>query len=105
MTTSVVSSNPDHCRVYSIQHYVIKFVSDLRQVSYFIHTPFLHTFSFVGRYDTIPAQGKHIDKQDSKNNQTYTLFYGSFDAFFSYTTEHHNDKMTFKDIRTRKGNS
>ena len=32
ITTKVVSSNPDHGEVYSIQHYVIKFVSDLRQV-------------------------------------------------------------------------
>ena len=30
--TKVVSSNPVHGEVYSIQHYVIKFVSDLRQV-------------------------------------------------------------------------
>jgi hypothetical protein len=28
----VVSSNPAHGEVYSIQHYVIRFVSDLRQV-------------------------------------------------------------------------
>jgi hypothetical protein len=27
-TTNVVSSNPAHGKVYSIQHYVIKFVSD-----------------------------------------------------------------------------
>jgi len=31
ITTKVASSNPVH-EVYSIQHYVIKFVSDLRQV-------------------------------------------------------------------------
>jgi hypothetical protein len=30
ITTKVVSSNPVHGKVYSIQHYVIKFVSDLR---------------------------------------------------------------------------
>jgi hypothetical protein len=29
ITTKVVSSNPFHGEVYSIQHYVIKFVSDL----------------------------------------------------------------------------
>ena len=29
----VVSLNPVHGEMYSIQHYVIKFVSDLRQVS------------------------------------------------------------------------
>jgi gamma-glutamylcyclotransferase (GGCT)/AIG2-like uncharacterized protein YtfP len=31
--TGVVASNPVHGEVYSIQHYVIKFVSELRQVS------------------------------------------------------------------------
>jgi hypothetical protein len=36
ITTKVVSSNPIHGEVYSIQHYVIKFVSDLRQVSCFL---------------------------------------------------------------------
>jgi hypothetical protein len=35
ITTSFVSSNRVHDEVYSIQHYVIKFVSDLRQVSGF----------------------------------------------------------------------
>jgi hypothetical protein len=29
ITTKVVSSNPIHDEVYSIQHYVIKYVSDL----------------------------------------------------------------------------
>jgi hypothetical protein len=33
ITTNVVSSNPYHGEVYSIQQYVIKCVSDLRQVS------------------------------------------------------------------------
>jgi hypothetical protein len=31
ITTTVVSSNPADNGVYSIQHYVIQFVSDLRQ--------------------------------------------------------------------------
>ena len=31
ITTNAVSLNPAHGEVYSIQHYVIKFVSDLRQ--------------------------------------------------------------------------
>ena len=37
--TKVVSSNPVHGEVYSIQHYVIKFVSDLRQVGGFLQFP------------------------------------------------------------------
>ena len=35
ITTNVLSSNPAHGEVYSIQHYVIKFVSDLRQAGRF----------------------------------------------------------------------
>jgi len=34
--TNVVSSNPAHGQVYSIQYYVIKIVSDLRQVGGFL---------------------------------------------------------------------
>ena len=36
ITTKVVSSNPVHCEVYLIQHYVIKLVSNLRQASGFL---------------------------------------------------------------------
>jgi hypothetical protein len=35
ITTKVVSSNPVHGEVYSIQHYVIKFVSDLLKDQWF----------------------------------------------------------------------
>jgi len=36
ITTNVVGSNPVHGEVYSIQHYVLKFVSDLRRVGGFL---------------------------------------------------------------------
>ena len=39
ITTKFVSSNPIDDEVYLIQHYVIKFVSDLRQVSGFLSVP------------------------------------------------------------------
>jgi hypothetical protein len=39
MTSKVVSSNPVDGEVNSIQHYVIKFVSDLRQVGGFLRFP------------------------------------------------------------------
>ena len=43
ITTKVVSSHPLHGELYSIQHYVIKFVSDLRQVGgYLRDSVFLH---------------------------------------------------------------
>jgi hypothetical protein len=35
-TASVVSSNPVHGEMYSIQHWVIKFISDLQQVGGFL---------------------------------------------------------------------
>jgi hypothetical protein len=36
ITTEVVSSNPVHGEEYSIQHYVIKIISDLQQVGGFL---------------------------------------------------------------------
>ena len=36
ITPKDMSSNPVHDKLYSIQHYVIKFVSDLRQISGFL---------------------------------------------------------------------
>jgi len=36
ITTKVVSSKSAHCVVSSIQHYVIKFVTDLRQIGGFL---------------------------------------------------------------------
>jgi hypothetical protein len=36
ITSNILSSDPTHDEVYSIQHYVIKFVSDFRQVDGFL---------------------------------------------------------------------
>jgi hypothetical protein len=36
ITTKVVNSNPAHEKVYTIQHYVIKSVSGIRQVASFL---------------------------------------------------------------------
>ena len=36
IATKVMSSNPVHGEAYSIQHFVIKFVSDLRQIGGFL---------------------------------------------------------------------
>ena len=36
ITTKIVNLKPAHGQVYSIQHYLIKFVSDLRQVGGFL---------------------------------------------------------------------
>jgi hypothetical protein len=39
ITTKVVSSNPAHGEVYSMQKYVIKFASDLRQFGCVLRVP------------------------------------------------------------------
>ena len=36
IATKILSSNPVHGEVYSIQHYLIKFVSDLLHITYFL---------------------------------------------------------------------
>ena len=68
-TTKVVSSNPVHGKVYSIQHYVIKFVSDLQQVDgFFRYSCFLHLWNLLPRYNPniVESGVKH-----HKLNQTY----------------------------------
>jgi hypothetical protein len=39
ITNKFVSLNPTHGEEYSVQHYVIKFVSDLQQVGGFLRIP------------------------------------------------------------------
>ena len=51
ITTKVVSSNPAHGEVYSIQLYVIKFVIDLGQVSGFLRVLFFSSTNKTGRHD------------------------------------------------------
>jgi hypothetical protein len=51
ITTNVVSLNPAHGEVYLIQHYVIKFVSDLRQVCGFLWVLQLPLPIKLGRQD------------------------------------------------------
>ena len=51
ITTKVVSSNPVHGEVYSIQHYVIEFVSDLRQVRGFLRVLRFPPTNKIDRHD------------------------------------------------------
>jgi hypothetical protein len=52
ITTKVLSSNPVDGKVYSIQHYVIKFVSDVRQDDGFLrYSGFLHQNYCPPRYN------------------------------------------------------
>jgi len=51
ITTNVVNSNPAHGKVYSIQHYVTKFVSDLRQVGGFLWETPVSSTNKTDRHD------------------------------------------------------
>jgi len=52
ITTKVVSSNTVHDEVYSIQDYVMKFASDLRQISVFSgHSSFLYQWNTPPWYE------------------------------------------------------
>jgi hypothetical protein len=53
ITTNVVSLNPADGEVYSIQHYVIKFVSNLRQIGCFLQVLDLYEIF------NIKSQNKH----------------------------------------------
>jgi hypothetical protein len=51
ITTDILSSNPAHGKVYSIQHYVIKFVSDFQQVSGFLQVLWFSSTNKTDRHD------------------------------------------------------
>jgi hypothetical protein len=55
ITTKVASSNSAHDEVYSIRYYMIKFVSDLRQVDGILQNPNVTLF-------TMPAHDNPILK-------------------------------------------
>ena len=47
ITTNVVSWNPAHDQVYLIQHYVIKFISDLWQFRSFLWFPVIKLTAMI----------------------------------------------------------
>ena len=50
--THIANSNLFHGEVYSMQHYVIKFVSDLRQLGGFLgYSSFLIQYNWPSRYN------------------------------------------------------
>jgi hypothetical protein len=70
ITTKVVSSNPAQVRcMYSIQHSVIKFVSNLRQVLRFLPPIKLTIMIHLYNWNTVASGTKH-----HKPNQTTTTY-------------------------------
>jgi hypothetical protein len=60
ITTNVESLNLAHGEVYSIQHYVIKFVSDLRQVDSFLHHDITEIFLNVALNTVTLTEGDNL---------------------------------------------
>jgi hypothetical protein len=72
VTTNVVSSNPANGGVYSIQHYVKKYVSDLRQVGGFLRAlRFSPPIKLTPRYNSNIVEGGV--KHHNYNPLTYLL--------------------------------
>jgi hypothetical protein len=51
ITIKVVSSNSDQDEVYSIQHYVIKCVSDLKKAGVFLSGTLVYSANKINRHD------------------------------------------------------
>ena len=69
ITTKIVSLNPTHGKVYSIQYYVIKFVSDLWQVG-----GFLRALRFPSPIKSWPPRYKWqvVESEGGGGTQCYT---------------------------------
>ena len=76
ITTKVVSSNPVHGEVYLIQYYVIKFVSDLRQLGRWF-SPVSST-NKIDRHDITEILLKVALNTINKQTNPYFVIGGSF---------------------------
>jgi hypothetical protein len=72
VNTNDVSSNPAHDELYSIQYYVIKFVSDLRQVGGFLLSilVFWNIDESDVKHHNPPS---HLNTQITYRNSTWSL--------------------------------
>ena len=75
--TKVVSSKPIHGELYSIKHYLIKFISDLRQVGGFLRVLWLlHQYNWPPRYNwNIVESGVKHHKPEIKQTRLYGIFH------------------------------
>ena len=72
ITAKVVSLNPSHDEVYSVQHYVIKFLSDLRQVSGFL---WVQQFPSLIKKKGPPRNNWIIVESGVKHHNSYRFTY------------------------------
>jgi hypothetical protein len=78
MTTNVVSSNPLHGEVYSIQHYVIEFSSNLRHVSV-----------FLCHWNIVESGPNTISKAKAKTTSITRLYKDNYETYVLVTNNVH----------------
>ena len=91
-----MSSNPDHGEVYSIQHYVTEFVSDLWQVGGFLRElqfPQWIKLNWPPRYNwhSFESGVKHPQSTKPSKPLVKNLDIWSFSEFLCYLTFHYFD--------------
>ena len=88
VTTKVVSCSPVHGEVYSIGHYAILFISDLRQVS-----GFLHQYNWQARYSW------NIVESGVKHHNPYPLInWGILNSLFLQSDRNINSSHPQKEV-------
>jgi hypothetical protein len=94
ITTNV---NPAHCEVYSIQHYVIKFVSDLQQVGGFLRVlRFPPSIKLPGERVLLKTYFLYLPvlRQQHKHAVDYLIFFFFFLLIFNYPKKHSTCQYT-----------
>ena len=94
ITTNVVSLNPAHGKVYSMQHYVLKFVSDLRQVCGFLWVLwFLLPIKLTTWYNwnIVESDIKH----HNKSNHTLRVVFSTILSIYDKVCQCHLDVSSF----------
>jgi len=78
ITTTALSSNPARGEVYSIKHYVIKFVNDFREVGAFLRVLRFPVAKKTDRHDIIEIMLKVTLNTINKAKPTIysTIFHG-----------------------------
>ena len=114
ITTNVVSSNPIHDEVYSIQHYVLKFVSQLRQVGGFLRVLQFPSLNKTDRHATADILLKvalntiTINSNPDLGSPVYSLLvflipltFKSFGSNLSTTLSAHLECYSTRVVRTK----
>ena len=102
ITTQVVISNPFHGEVYLIQHYVIKFVNDLRQVVAFLQFPPPVKLTATNRYWNIVENGIKHHQTNLIHDTHLTFIFILTNLRLSLITGSKNDEIFLAEAHVMK---